>query len=165
MNKIISTEFYQALIEELDAIIGEKGKRARMELNECYHEVGTRILQDWGNFEREKIYGEGIVNSIAKSLRTSKRNIYYSIAFARKFPDLNMLPGGSDQPWSKVVKLLTESKNDVALPALPSNEKLEKIMSDYLPWLVETLSQNKKGIVLFFPYDKLSYELENGNYK
>ena len=38
---------------------------------------------------------------------------------------------------------------------LPTKEQLAKYISDYTPYMIENLTQNKKGINLFLPYDKI----------
>ena len=154
-------EWYTQLVGDLEAIVVERVFEAEDAKVNCYHEVGERILTENDNFERASVYGESIVAKIAKSLHTSKRTIYYSIAFAKQYPDMNLLPIGKDMTWSKVIKLLTTPKEEEALPALPTADKLEKIINDYLPWMITNLTQNKKGINLFLPNEKIEYEIEN----
>ncbi len=110
-TNLTTQDWYQALVEECDAIITETIFNSRWELIKGYHALGKRILEEQGNFERYKIYGKDIVQDIAKSTGKSKRTIYYAIAFATKFPDVNTLPEGKNISWYKVcTKLLPESR-------------------------------------------------------
>ena len=106
-NKLISQEWYRNFIDECHALIITKVNESREAILEAHHGLGTLIIKENGNFEREKIYGDKIVQCIAESLKISVRNVYYSIEFARKFPNLEDvygLPEGLNISWSKVCK-------------------------------------------------------------
>jgi len=105
-KEIISKDWYMALIEECEAIITETVFNARWELIQGYHKLGGRILEDRLKFEGDNIYGQGIVQCIAKSLSKGKRTVYYAIEFAEKYKDINSLPDGKNISWSKVCRLL-----------------------------------------------------------
>ncbi len=106
-------EWYQALIDECRANLAEAEFQARWSLIEGYHRIGTLILQDISLFEREKIYGEKIVQSVAKSLSRSPRSIYYALNFAKKFKKLDEMPEGKTITWSKIVRsYLTDKSED-----------------------------------------------------
>lgn len=112
MNKLPTVpiqnhEWYQALVEDCKDIITEGIFNWRWTLIETYHGVGSRILAENENFDRSQIYGQQIVQQIAKSLGRSERTLRYAIQFAREFPDPNLLPWGKNASWSKVVKLLS----------------------------------------------------------
>ena len=115
MTEEMTASWYISLIDELQDIITEKTFISRWELIECYHQVGTRVLQENDNFDRAKIYGQDIVQRIAESLQRKPRTIYYAIQFAKEYPDLTLLPEGKDCSWWKIVnKYLTtgEKKKD-----------------------------------------------------
>jgi len=57
---IIDESWYRTLIEELKDIIVEGEFCWRMRILETYHDLGKRILEENANFERAKIYGEGL---------------------------------------------------------------------------------------------------------
>jgi len=63
MTMEITEPWYSNLVEELTDIITEKRFEHTTALIECYHMVGTRILQENDNFERAKIYGENILQN------------------------------------------------------------------------------------------------------
>ena len=106
MNELESSEWFTACIEECKAIIVEGEFTARWTIIETYHELGKRILQEYDNFERSKIYGDRIVSQVAESLGKSERTIYRAMQFAREYPDLAMLPLGKNASWHSVCQLL-----------------------------------------------------------
>ena len=109
MTTEITESWYSSLIDELQDIITEKVFEHTFSLIECWHLVGTRILQENDSFERSKIYGEKIVQRIAKSLNKKTRNFYYAIKFAKLYPDLDLLPEGKNVSWNHIInKYLTD---------------------------------------------------------
>jgi len=105
----ITESWYFNLVEELIDIITEKRFEHTTALIECYHMVGTRILQENDNFERSKIYGENILQTLAKSLGRSQRTLAYAVKFAKLYPELNMLPEGKNWTWNHIInKYLTD---------------------------------------------------------
>jgi len=125
--EIVSKDWYTALIEECEAIITETVFNARWELIQGYHRLGNRILEEKLNFEEGKIYGQGIVQHIAKSLGKSRRTIYYAIEFAEKYKDINTLPEGKNISWNKVCKLLSGSKDQGACDHKEWEEKIIRV--------------------------------------
>lgn len=112
-TELITQDWFNALIEECDAIITETVFNSRWEVLEGYHKLGKRILEEHNNFERNKIYGQEIVQRIAKSLGKNKRTIYYAIQFAQKYADLNQLPEGKNISWHKVcTKILPKGREE-----------------------------------------------------
>jgi len=110
MTTEITESWYSNLVEELQDIIVEKRFEHASALVECYHMVGTRILQENDNFERSKIYGENILQHLAKSLGRSQRTLSYAVKFAKMYPELNMLPVGKNWTWNHIInKYLTDS--------------------------------------------------------
>lgn len=122
MNQIIelvkNEEWYQSLIEDCKDIITEAFFTSRWALVEGYHQLGERILGEYNNFEREKIYGEKILQRVAQSLGISKRTIYYAIQFAKKYPTLDKVPEGKNITWKKIITkyLPTSEENKIELP-------------------------------------------------
>ena len=112
-KNLVVQDWYQALVEECDAIVTETVFLARWQLIEGYHKLGSRILEDYKNFERQNVYGKDIVQCIARSTGKSKRTIYYAIQFASKYKDINELPEGKNISWYKVcTKLLPETNKE-----------------------------------------------------
>ena len=109
MSTEIAESWYSNLVEELTDIIVEKRFEHTTALIECYHMVGTRILQENDNFERSKIYGENILQTLAKSLGRSQRTLAYAVKFAKLYPDLNLLLEGKNWTWNHIInKYLTD---------------------------------------------------------
>lgn len=114
LTRANNDDWYNALIEECKAIITETEFTARWALVEGYHHLGKRILEDNDNFERQKIYGQEIVSRVTESLEVSSRTIWRAIQFAKKYPELDQVPGGKAVSWRRVCNEL-----------LPSNKSKE----------------------------------------
>ena len=111
MNEITVEKWYSALVEDCHDIITEAVHQSHWILLEGYHNLGKRILEEHDNFERNKIYGEKIVQGLAESLNMSSRILWYAIQFVQKYPDLNEVPEGKNITWNKIItKYLTTSK-------------------------------------------------------
>jgi len=111
MNELVNTEWYQELIIDCHDIMTEAVYISRWALVEGYHNLGKRILEEHDNFERNKIYGEKIVQGLAESLNMSSRVLWYSIQFVQKYPDLSTVPEGKNITWNKIItKYLPTSK-------------------------------------------------------
>ena len=107
----ITAPWYDSLIEDLNNIIDgvvESRFNYSWELIDCYHQIGTRLIQENDNFEREKIYGKEILQRVAKSIGRSYSTVRYAVKFAKMFPDLNLLPEGKNIHWKHIInKYLT----------------------------------------------------------
>lgn len=101
-------DWFINLVDECKDIVTEAEFTSRWALVEGYHQLGSRILQENNNFERTKVYGEGICNAVAESLQKRPRTIYYAIQFAKAYPDLNLLPEAKNTSWHHIInKYLT----------------------------------------------------------
>lgn len=112
---IQKSDWYELLIEDCMGIVTEGVHKSRWTLIETYHGFGQRILADFHNFERSKIYGEKIVPLLAESFKqlrqqeknkynpVSERVIWRAIQFAKKFPDLQKAPFTKNDSWNKIV--------------------------------------------------------------
>ena len=69
-------EFYQALLEDCQAIVVERGFRARMEAIEGKWELGKRIYEENEQMDRQKIYGDKIVENLSRDLGISNSNLF-----------------------------------------------------------------------------------------
>lgn len=159
-------EWYQYLIEELRAIVVEGEFTSRYALIEAYHALGVRILEENENFERSKIYGDSIVKKIAEHIGKSERTVYNAIAFAKKYPDLAMLPEGKNTSWSKVCKQLLPPQPDGDKPApilIESRDMLKELVSLNMDYLLEYAEPTEKGYKFFISRDLiLSYYASKG---
>ena len=165
---MIVNDWYNQLIEELKDIIVEAEFTSRWALIEGYHSLGTRILQEYENFQRIRLPDSELVQRIAISLGKRKRTIYYAIQFARAYPDLNLLPEGKNISWHHVVnKYLTKGKDNVIL----KKSDLYKMIKDIKELLqVEWYKANQEGAESrkkFIRYlqdmvDKITSEVNNG---
>ena len=113
MNEIIVEKWYSDLVDDCHTIMTEAVFISRWALVEGYHNLGKRILEDHDNFERNKIYGEKIVQGLAESLNMSSRILWYSIQFVKKYPDLTTVPEGKSITWNKIItKYLPSTRQD-----------------------------------------------------
>ena len=104
-EKALATQdWYKAMIEECGAIIVEGVFTSQWELIKTWHLLGERICQEFDNFERSKIYGKQVCDTIAKSLGKQKRSVQRAIQFYKKYPELDKLECGKNISWSKVCR-------------------------------------------------------------
>ena len=81
-------EFYQALLEDCQAIVVERGFRARMEAIEGKWELGKRIYEENEQMDRQKIYGDKIVENLSRDLGISNSNLFSCIQFYKQFQEI-----------------------------------------------------------------------------
>lgn len=114
MNELTVEKWYSDLVEDCQTIMTEAVFISRWALVEGYHNLGKRILEEHDNFERNKIYGEKIVQGLALSLNMSSRILWYAIQFVQEYPDLTTVPEGKSITWNKIItKYLTTSKEQI----------------------------------------------------
>lgn len=112
IKRLEEEEWYQAMIEECQAILTEGTFNARWSLIEAYHNLGKRISEENDSFKRKKIYGKEIVKHVAQSLGIGDRTIYYAIQFVKKYPKLDELPEGKNVSWHKICNDLLPQTGD-----------------------------------------------------
>lgn len=133
MSEKTDTSWYLHLVDECRTIIVERTFESRWAIIDGYHELGERILQDHGNFEREKIYGENIAQRLAQSIGISKRTVNYAIQFAKQFPDLSLLPEGKNTSWSQIChKYLPQKKEQPEVRQLSPSSSLPVVQTGSL---------------------------------
>jgi len=133
---IKNEEWYEALVEECKAIITEAVFTSRWALVEGYWELGKRISEENKNFERNKIYGQKIVQGLAESLGIASRTIHYAIKAYEKYPEIGSMPEGKNLTWNKLITLyLPEPKKIDLINELPTG-KFQVIYADP-PWDVK----------------------------
>ena len=108
MNDLVKQDWYNTLIEECQAIIGETVFIARDTVIKGKWMLGERVLQ-------EKRIEEKDIPTVGKDIGISKTELYNCIQFYKKFPDLDkFLSGVPEQKnisWHKIVHLyLPEGK-------------------------------------------------------
>ena len=111
-NKLAIYDWYNALVEDCQAIITETAFDSRWRLIERYPQLGRRILDEHKNFDRQKIYGQKIVQCVAESIGKSERTIEYAVQFAKKFKKPEDLPDGKNASWSKVCKFVLPNRTE-----------------------------------------------------
>ena len=100
-NDAVDPKEYLIFIEECRAILTEAEFTARWTLLEAYHAIGKMII------------AAGIpAQLVAGELGKSERTIQYAVKFAETYPEIETLPGGKSMSWRKVIKLISEPKNE-----------------------------------------------------
>ncbi len=97
-------EWYQALIEELQSCIVETSFNARDAIIQGKHFIGKEILAHEEQFSKAGYLKASEL--IAQDLGKSQRDIEQCIQFARKYPDLSLLPISKDWSWHKITQEL-----------------------------------------------------------
>tara|TARA_R110002012_G_scaffold123882_1_gene274548 strand:- start:1767 stop:2636 length:870 start_codon:yes stop_codon:yes gene_type:complete len=147
----IQTEWFNHLIDDCQSIIVEAEFTSRWVLVEGYHALGTRILEEYENFERKKIYGTKICQCIGESLGKSRQTIGYAIQFARQYPDLALLPEGKNTSWFKICnKYLPEHKETTTIE--PPEGKYNVVVIDP-PWDMKMIGREvrKDQTIIDYP--------------
>ncbi len=123
MAIIKNTEWYDRLVFDVKQL-AVKGVVATK------HAIGTRILKDEARLGKAE-YGGRRIETLAKDLDVSHRDLYLCVQFVRKYPELrNALRNLS---WRAIVKLLPDKqKKAVTTPSLPKG-KYNVIYADP-PW-------------------------------
>ncbi len=134
-KQLQSKEWYEALIEDCQSVLGEGIWNYRLTLIKTYHLLGQRILAENDNFKREKIYGERLCHTVSESLGQSQRTIWRAIQFAKKYPNLDkFLDSTKEQKvlsWHKIVQNYLPEPKEKQIP-LPKG-KYNVILADP-PW-------------------------------
>ena len=108
---VVVQPWYVNLVDDCKTIVVETEFTSRWALVEGYHQLGSRILIEYENFQRLRMTDNELVQHVAISIGKSDRTVYYAIQFARAYPDLNLLPEGKNTRWHHVVnKYLTDGK-------------------------------------------------------
>ena len=154
-TNLLQEEWYSTLIEDCKAIVTEAEFTHNWSLVEGYHLLGERILQEYPRFERVKIYGKEIAKRISESLRKSERMVEKSIQFAKKYPDLQLLPTGKNITVREVFNnLLPEHTEPNKL--IPAKGEYQVIVIDP-PWPYGT-EYDPEARRVASPYPEVSIE-------
>jgi len=111
--ELVKQEWYESLIDDVQAIMVEGVFNHHWTLIETYHQIGRRIYLDEDKMKKSGIPKEQIVQRVATHIGRGKRMIRYAIKFYEKFPDLDRLPEGKNITMKKVIDIyLTEGKKE-----------------------------------------------------
>ena len=103
---------YQSLVDDIRAMVVERIFNARWEVILLYHGVGKRLVTD-SEFQKHARGNGYFLATLSQYVNVSERDLYRSIQFYEKFPDLDLLPEGKNISWSKIVnKYLPEQKEN-----------------------------------------------------
>lgn len=153
MNEITDIKWYEALIEECQAIITEKVYRSRMELIEAKHMVGERICTDT-NFK--KIKGgrakHSFLKQCFKDIGIGQADGYYCVQFYEKFPKLSTAVDSFKEQknisWWKIRDLLPDIKPE--RPILHRGAKIDLKLGDFRE-LIKKLPKDSIDLILTDP--------------
>lgn len=112
----LTEKWYSYLVEDCQAILTEGEFTARWTIIQTYHELGTRILEDY-DYVKE-IGVDKFINGVAEDINKSKRTVYYALQFAQTYPDLDKLPGGKAVSWHRIVHEYLGEKKDEKKPKM-----------------------------------------------
>ena len=104
----LDVDWYDSLVSDCQAIVTEAVFNSRWELIVGYHQLGKRIALDnvWNG------RGNGrTLSALSKSTNIGERTLYRAVQFYKKFPSLELLPGGKNITWSKIIALLPSDEN------------------------------------------------------
>ena len=90
-NDLITTEWYEELVEECKAILSEAHFAVQTELLKGKWEIGKRIVQDELQFERAG-YGEKVVEMLSVALEVSPQTLWKCIQFYKRFSEETFEP-------------------------------------------------------------------------
>lgn len=128
-SAIVGKQWYDAMIEECEAIISEAVETSRWALVEGYHALGKRILEEKNKFTKEGIDDNEIVSRVSQSLGKSTRTIYRAVQFAGMFQNPEQVPGGKGITWHKVCNTVLVGK-ELTKDCKHVNTKTIKVCKD-----------------------------------
>lgn len=143
-SEITNKDFYQSLLEDCQAIIVERGFRARMEVVEGKWDIGKRIYEENSQMNRQKIYGERIIENLSRDLGVSNSSLSACVQFFKKFEVddfeevISRLPGGKETSWTKIVYELLGGNKEKVIRGKRSY-KLEDVCEVARVWLQDDM--------------------------
>lgn len=106
----LGVDWYDSLVSDCRAITIEAVFNSRWELIVGYHQLGKRIATD--NVWNARGNGRTL-SALSKSTGIGERTLYRAVQFYKKFPSLDLLPGGKNITWNKIIALLpSDEKQD-----------------------------------------------------
>lgn len=110
--ELITQDWYKSLIDDCTALIVETEFTARWTLVTGYHQLGLRILADRKNYLQAGLAEEDIVSRVTEDTGKSERTLSRAVQFAKKYPELDDVPGGKNLSWHKIVNELLPAHKD-----------------------------------------------------
>jgi len=107
-SELVGQEWYQVLIEDCRAIYVEAVFTSRWALVEGHWLLGQRIRED-DNIKKlnsNKKYTKELtklLSGLAVKIKVSESDLWRSLSFYDKYPDINKLPEGKNITWNKIV--------------------------------------------------------------
>ncbi len=142
---LINEEWYSSLINDCKAIITERSYQSRMAIIEGKWELGERISKENDNFERSKVYGKHIVETLAKDLGISESGLWFCVQFYQEFKGdsfpnvLEKQTWGKDVSWYKITQEYLGKRDDKkGMPR--ATYKLVEILEAFRNWFITTCS-------------------------
>ena len=105
-------EWYKLLLEDCEAIKTEMYFVSRWSIVEGYWNLGKRILEEYGRFKKLGLSEKEIRSYMTRDTSLSDRTIRRAIQFAKKYPDINLIPEGKNISWNKIVNKYLPGKKE-----------------------------------------------------
>ena len=123
--KEIQTDWYQSLIDDCNSIIIEAEYISRWALVEGYHLLGLRILQDEPKIVQGGSTLRKTLQHVANLINRKERTLYNAVKFAKKYPDLALLPEGKDTSWHKICNDYLPEHKEPVQPEFDENIEMQ----------------------------------------
>ena len=130
-------EWYQQLLDDCQTIITETEFTARWVLVEGYHTLGLRILEDEPKIKRGGSDLRDTLTRVSKDIGTHERQLYRAVQFARKCPDLELLPYGKDVSWRKICHEYLPALTEGDKTPLPLPKGKFRVIEADPPWQLD----------------------------
>ncbi len=143
-------DWYQTLLDDCVAIETERSFNARLEILQCNWELGQRIKEENKRMDREKIYGEKIVQNLAVDLGKSTSHIWscmqvYELFGVDEFDEVvSQLPDGKAISWNKTLKHLGVKKDTPA--SEKKTIKINEAVALFKEWYVQNVGENQENV-------------------
>jgi hypothetical protein len=116
MTELVSYEWVNALVEEIEALITEVDFNARWMRIEARHHVGEMLRK---NEKEHEMRITDLVEKCAERGNVGERELWYYVKLYDMFPDLALLPEGKNASFSAIKKkYLTESSSEREEPMI-----------------------------------------------
>lgn len=119
------TDWFQAMIEEVEAIMVESRFSSQETIIRGKHAIGKAIAENETEAEAKEICA-----LVAGELGVSKRTIQQAHQFYKLDPKLKVLEGGKDISWRKILKSLQEPKEKVEVSPVIEHMWVGKPLSE-----------------------------------
>lgn len=124
-NQKKHSDWFQAMIEEVEAIMVESRFSSQETIIRGKHAIGKAIAENETEAEVKELCA-----LVAGELGVSKRTIQQAHQFYKIDPELKVLKGGKDISWRKILKSLQEPKEKEEVSAVVEHLWLGKPLSE-----------------------------------